>query len=726
MSKIFESALKRLNEFSEQEDSEYYFYHDLENGVTAFCGQFTRDFSMKASVIEGFLDGVESFIISKEHTAVYERAYAEIFANTRDDIDIKMSIRDELSSDIRRLHLTGTCERDEEGVARAVKGTISDITRQKHGELHSEELKSLIIEGCGDCIFVFDLERDIYEFSPKVFEILPVRSRIMQNGLETWLSFIVGGDRPIFENAINRIKAGETDQFKVQFRIKGSEGAPFWVALSGKCSKNDKGTPSLVAGSVINLGAMLNFGQLIDNVLNINKLSSLPNRVAFYQDLENAINAIKESDSGENNNDGKSRNNKSDFLIMVDIDGFTNINSLYGLSVGDRTLMVYGDILNLVLPTGAGLYHFSGNLFVIYLMDMVEDDARRFCARMKSATDGGILVDELHLRFTVSMGVAEFKRQDNIENVLLSVELALQKAKKTRNTVTFFAPEFREQHFMQVDMEQTLNDCIANNFRDFEVFYQPLYSVAYNMFLGAEALLRWRDSQGRIISPGTVIPALKNMGIFSKVESWVFRVAAAQCADWKSRFEKDLTININMSPQRAASGEVPDEIKEVLRQNGLTVSDIYLELTEDGVIMGGVLDIITQLNEMGVQIALDDFGSGYSSLGVLRNLPICEIKIDASFISDIETGSKSRNILKVLIDLAHTMNYVVCVEGVETLAQARILARMGADFLQGYYFSPPITAEEMEEEFLTKSNCPEISAKRHRAIWGDNPKMSIR
>ena len=195
--------------------------------------------------------------------------------------------------------------------------------------------------------------------------------------------------------------------------------------------------------------------------------------------------------------------------------------------------------------------------------------------------------------------------------------------------------------------------------------------------------------------------------------------AAKQCAVWKEKYTEDLTVNINISPQRAASGEVPDEVKEVLAQTGLAMSDIYIELTEDGVIMGGVQDILTQLSEMGAQIALDDFGSGYSSLGVLRNLPICEIKIDASFISDIETNPKTKGILKVLIDLAHTMNYVVCVEGVETLSQVRILAHMGADFLQGYYFSPPITAEQMETKFLEESILPQNFTARHNAIWNN-------
>ncbi|MCL2575939.1 MAG: EAL domain-containing protein [Defluviitaleaceae bacterium] len=683
--------------------SKYIFLYDFKKDDLTFNETFIKDFNLNANDRTKNMQWVYNRLITSGHQDELNYAINKLRSGESDTIEIRLRVFDAFANTSKWIQLHGKCSRDILGEPRVLAGSITDITNQ----VHNEELKSLIIEGSSDCVFVFDLQKDVFEFSSKIHELIPIKSRRVQNGLETWLSFIVPSDQPIFEKAMEQITNGETDIFRAEFRLKGKD-SPIWVVCSGKSTMDETGEPTLIAGSIINLETMRTLGRFVDEASSTDKNSGLPNRIAFHKDME----AIAD----ENSSIPTEQNH---FLVKIDIDNFGDINSLHGMPTGDKMLMEYGGLLSLLSPANSKLYHFTNNLFVYCIINSTQDAISHFVDRIRAYSDSGLLVDDRHVKMTVSIGVTQFCSSDKLDDIVMNAELALSRAKKVKNSVSFFDPSDKESYLQYLSLQETLRECVDENFDGFEIFYQPFYSVAHNNFAGAEALLRWRNRNGKIISPVLVIPALQQIGAFQKVETWVFKTAAKQCADWiKLMGNTNFSINVNMSPQRATSADIVDEVLGVIKQNGLEMHNMFLELTEESVasVKSG-LGMLYELRDAGVKISLDDFGTGYSSLGHLRHLPICELKIDRSFITDIEENEASREFLGVLINLAHIMKYLVCIEGVETLEQARIVCNLNADFIQGYYFSKPIPKDEMQEFILTQ-NTQEAIYARHKVIWG--------
>ena len=701
------SAFVRLQEVNTliiEGTANYYCIYNYADDTIEFSEGFCKDFGLKTRHKENAFEWLISFLRDQEEKENLIKSLSMIKDGETDYCTFKANIFNNQVNSVSSMSFKGKCSRDEEGNPLILAGTINDISQ----EVRNEELNKLIIEGSSDCIFIFDLEKNMFEFSSKIYEMISIKTRKMKNGLETFLNYVIPLDRDAFTDALEMVLSGKTDVFKAECRLKGRDSLPFWVAFSGKCAKDENGSPIIIAGSLINLDAMRQFSTYLDEIRNVDKLSGLPNRIAFNQELAETITSMSIAEDGEQS-----------YIIMVDIDDFGDINSLHGLTVGDKLLTEYGALLALVVPHDTKLYHFESNLFVIYRSATTKEDLDKLCSQIIMYSSNGLLVDEVFVKITVSIGVAEFSIKDTVDDVVVNAELALRKAKGQKNSVNIFTQEDRYSYLARLNLESQLRDSILNDFRGFQIFYQPLLSTSLNMFIGAEALLRWRNINGDIVSPAVVIPALQSIGMFPEVESWIFENAAKQCAKWieMTGFE-DLIVNVNMSPARASKGGLAEETLEVLEQNGLSPANMFLELTEESLVIESQSNknFMKELHEKGIRMAIDDFGTGYSSLGYLRDLPVCELKIDRSFVKDIEHNESSREFVAAIITLSHIMNYLVCVEGVETAEQARILAGLNADLLQGYYFSPPIPADVFEEKILKEMEGLEKFKHRYSEI----------
>ena len=699
--------MQEINLLTVEGASLYSYNYNFKTDIVYFNDNFYKDFGLPNKSIEKGIDWLMGFLRSQSSKEDFTKAMAQLRSAETDRIDFKLNVFNTYLKNAQWLLFKGKCSRDSQGKPEVLAGTISDITQEKR----SEELNSLIIEGSSDCIFVFDLERNIFEFSSKIHDLVSVKTRRMTNGLETWLNYIIAVDQEVFTGALADVYEGKTDTFRVEYRLKGKNSMPFWVACSGKCMLDEHSKPILIAGSLVNLDKMRQFSAYLDEIRNVDKLSGLPNRIAFNQELDNNFDGLETAPIKHENG----------YLMVVDIDDFGNINSMHGLSVGDRLLTEYGALLTLVVPHDTKLYHFESNRFVIYRShsNTGRKDIEGICEQIRMYSSNGLLVDDVHVKMTVSIGVAEFTAKDTLDDALVSAELALRKAKLQKNRVDFFMPEDMASYLARLNLEAELRECVLDDFRGFEVFYQPFYSVSLSMIVGGEALLRWRSREGKIVPPDLIIPALQSIGMFAEVESWIFKSATAKCGEWvKLTGFKNLIININMSPKRVARGSLIDEVMEAVNKAGISLGNIFLELTEDSLVMESQanMNMLRELQQRGIHIAIDDFGTGYSSLGYLRDLPVCELKIDRSFITDIETNLSNREFVGAIIALCHIMNYMVCVEGVETLGQARILKELNADILQGYYFSRPLPPDEFEKMFLHDMTSSEKFVQRFNEI----------
>ena len=692
--------------------STYTFSYNFETDTMTLNENFCKDFALYDTNIENATEWLLERIPKKSDRNALLATMRSVENAKTDRIEFKLHVFEDQSKTMHWLLIKGKCIKNEDGKPVVMAGTLEDITQQQR----KEEVNNLIIEGGSDCIFIFDVERDIFEFSSKIYDLVPTKTRTMKNGLETWLQHIIPVDRHAFTSALEAVLYGETEIFKVEFRLKGKNATPIWVALSGKCNFDEGGAPILIAGSLINMDGMRQFSNYLDDIRNVDKISGLPNRISFNQDFSAATEVIMEvSAMGLDNGDVRGG------IIMVDIDDFGNINSLHGLAVGDRLLTEYGALLTLLIPPENKLYHFEGNRFVIYMQAETKENMQMLCDQINMYSSTGLLVDITHVKMTVSIGAAEFDPRDTVDDVVTNAELALRKAKLVKNSVVFFSPKDKEEYFARLRLENEIRDCVLDNFKGFEIFYQPLFSASLNMFIGGEALLRWRGMDGKIMSPNVIIPVLQSIGMFAEVEDWVFRNAAKQCAQWiELTGFKELIININMSPNRAAKGGLAEETLAVIEAEGLSTENIFLELTEESVVAESQTrsNALTELRDKGIRLAIDDFGTGYSSLGYLRDLPVCELKIDRSFVADIEINESNREFVAAIIKLCHIMDYIVCVEGVESLEQARILMDLNADILQGFYFSPPVPKDVMEEKFIKGLLSPDKFVQTYYELRG--------
>ncbi|MCL2415320.1 MAG: diguanylate cyclase [Defluviitaleaceae bacterium] len=675
-----------------------------------FSNNFPRDFGLNYNAEDSGMGNAVEFagkffykLVFPKYRKKFMDAMKSICRGERDFIEQDFPLQNPTNQKIVWIKFRGRVSFDYKGKPEMLAGSITDIT----DHVRKEQLRGLIIEGSGSCLYTLDMERNVLEFSPKILEIAPLRSLRVEDAIETWTSMVLAEDRYIISSALERTKNSRNHSHKAEYRIYGPSGSIIWIMDNGKCLYDETGKLLYVAGSMTSFDSMTE-NQSSEITKITDKFSGLPNRFAFNQAMHG-----RRSQGGD----------EIGYTIMVDIDDFSNVNSMYGITIGDRLLTEYGALLTLLMPPdNTEIYHFEGNLFVICRQDTNRVEIEALCDQIREFSSNGLLVDDIYVKITVSVGVTDYTFKDTVDDVLVNVELALRKAKaEGKNKLEFFFPEDRTSHLSRLNLENELRECVMNDFAGFELFYQPIYSTSMHMYIGAEALLRWRNKSGDVVSPNIIIPALKNIGIFTDVERWVLHRAAEQCGQWiRAGGNEDFIININASPKRASKDGLIDEIKSVLDNSRINMKNMFLEITEESLVNDGQDNIapLKGLQEYGIRMAIDDFGTGYSSLSYLRDLPVCEIKIDRAFVRDIETDETSREFVEAIIRLSHILNYVVCVEGVETVGQLKILIELNADILQGYYFSRPVPGDEFAEKFLDDPMDVIKFAKRYEKLYG--------
>jgi len=661
----------------------YLYSFDFARQDMFFSEAFRADYELADSVAANGAVFFSSLVYEPERP-LFHQAFEALESGDETSFTVELRLL-QPSKGARWVRMRGLVRNGINGRPSMFAGSILDI----HELVSLRQTYRLMIEGCADCAFVYDAENDTIEMSSKVTEIVPVPGLQCDNALQMWTDLIVPEDRYVFLDSIRLIREGKADSQRLEFRAYSITGEPIWLASRGKAAFDDEGNFMRLAGSLFNISAMGHHNSYVAELAMADRLTGLPNRLALYRDM-NIYLPI----------------GTPGYIIMLDVDDFKNVNSMYGLAIGDRMLTELSALITLNVPTETGLYHLGGDLFILHLKHDDAGHAFALAEQLSALASAELPVDDSSLRFTFSIGVVRYTNDHTIDEIITNAEIANRKAKSGgKNRVAVFDPADKNDYLQRLALETQLRECVENSFEGFCTFFQPLYATDQQTIIGAEALLRWRDENGRVMLPNIVIPCLQNIGLFSTVESWVLRSAAAQCGKWiTSGAPKDFIINVNLSPSRAIEPSLLSEVNRVIRDTGLRPQNIVLEITEESLILEMKVNIPTlrTLQQSGVLLAIDDFGTGYSSLSYLRDLPINELKIDRSFIADLESNQSSRDFVRSIILLSRSMGYIVCVEGAETKAQVDILTELGADILQGYYFSRPIPANEFAAKFLNQ------------------------
>lgn len=391
--------------------------------------------------------------------------------------------------------------------------------------------------------------------------------------------------------------------------------------------------------------------------------------------------------------------------IVLNIEQFHSINALKGYEFGDSVLGQIGDEVRAYLQETEGIAsRFDADRFDIYCQH--QDDYHPLLDRIQQRVNAIASNVNIHLR----MGVNPW--QDGVEPILMfdRARAACNMARgHYQNPLVVYDDKMRRKELLDQRLLNDLRPAIAE--RQFKVFFQPKYNVQCEPYRlsSAEALIRWQHPELGMISPGDFIPLFEGNGLISMVDRYVWEEAARQVAAWRDAYGFTLPVSVNLSRADVFDPTLVDVFTKLIEDNGLDYGDLKLELTESAYTddAAHVLEVIRRLRERGFQIEMDDFGSGYSSLNMLSDMPIDVLKMDMKFVRNIESSETDRRLVSLILDIAKYLKVAVVAEGVETQGQLDLLRQGGCDLIQGYYFSPPLPADEFEE--LIRS---EIKTKR--------------
>ncbi len=418
-------------------------------------------------------------------------------------------------------------------------------------------------------------------------------------------------------------------------------------------------------------------------------LTGLPNRALLAERSQLAIRAAQE-------------NGTPLAVVFLDLDHFKHVNDSLGHRVGDALLVQIARRLRAVVRDKDTVSRLGGDEFVLLLPGANAHGAARVAGKLLDASRQPYQIEHHELTMAPSMGIALYPSDGvDFDTLTQSADVAMYRAKRDgRNTFRFFTPEMQAQSVRALQLENALRRALERN--QFELHYQPQVTIATGEVHSVEALLRWEHPDLGRISPAEFIPVAEDSGQILQIGEWVLRTALAQLQAWRAKGLAELNIAVNLSAIQFHQPQLPELVSRILAETQLPPDSLELELTEGVAVDDPRAAIATmdQLHARGVRLSMDDFGTGYSSLSHLKRFQIYKLKIDQSFVRDLDHDSNDRAIVSAIIRMAQALGMHTTAEGVETEAQLAFLREQGCDEAQGYHFSPPLSAADVEAYLL--------------------------
>jgi len=399
--------------------------------------------------------------------------------------------------------------------------------------------------------------------------------------------------------------------------------------------------------------------------------------------------------------------------MFIDLDGFKSVNDSLGHSYGDDVLIAISDRLrHLYKYKNVVISRFGGDEFVILFKDVpsetyVATNAQTILDTVKET----VYFDEARIHVSASIGIAMYPKDGTTKDELTkSADAAMYKAKEDgKNQYKFFQEKYRLDIEREYDLTHNLLNALSKD--ELLLYYQPQICIQNSTasVIGFEALLRWQKD-GKIVHPGVFIPVAEKTNIISDMGRWIIFEACSQGKKWSDKYGRDFKIAINLSANQLMNPVLYDEISTALLQTGVEPSCMEFEITETSIVkdIKNSITVLSMLKELGVRIAVDDFGTKYSTFNYLKNLPVDKIKIDISFVRGIGKNKIDEGIILSLISLAKGLDIEIIAEGVETKEELTFLVENGCNNIQGFYFFAPMEVNDLEEREILNFEQEEI------------------
>lgn len=543
-----------------------------------------------------------------------------------------------------------------------------------------EEAIQLFNRSMDDYLYFFDIQNDYYSISKHAIERFCLPDYHFNNATNEHNHFVYEDDLPLLFNEFHKIKSGEITEHSLHYRWLDKKHNPVWINCRGDVILDEFNKPLYLIGCVNEIGKK----QKADNISGLLKESGLEVYLSKNKEM-------------------------SGFLMQIGIDDFEEINGRFGLKYGEEILKQFSNCMQETLKDKQKLYDLGNGRFILMsLPNQNKKDALEIYSELKKSVEKLLEANAYHTVFTISAGIVEVNGENHDYDTLVKYsEFALNEAKKKgKNSSYIFTKVKYDQFIRRREIRVELQNSIDHDFVGFETYYQPIVNIHTGKLVGAEALMRFkmkRENQFELISPVEFIPILEESGLIIPAGRWILREAVECCKRW----QKDIPyfrVNVNLSYVQIIKSSILDEIKQALKDFDLAPSLLGIEVTESGYLENTYhyKKLWSSLKKEGITLILDDYGTGYSNAYRLGNLTPHYIKIDRVLTQKALSSNYERSILIYIIEMAHSLNLEVCIEGIETEEELQEIKKLNPDYIQGYLFGKPAPEDEFYNQQMKK------------------------
>ena len=493
----------------------------------------------------------------------------------------------------------------------------------------------------------------------------------------------------IFDEADSRLLGtGGAEAFEAQ--VNHADGSRRDLLISKATFSVSDTVPKGIVGVMIDITERKRAEWVLFRHANFDSLTDLPNRKLGLERLAQAMTETIQ-------------NGGHLLIIIADLDHFKNINESLGHALGDQLVLEAAQRLVACVPEADTVARMVGDEFLIVVSspELVRN-ADDLASRILEAFRQPMALPTQEVYVNISLGITKFPSDGNdIHDILGKADTALSQAKAAgRGCYRLYTSDMDRKAVERLALEHRLRHALANG--ELHVCYQPIFDPHARRIVGAEALARWHSPDFGNVPPDRFIPLAEDVGLVVAIDSWVLATACREAAGWQKLCPWPLSVSVNLSPRHFHSRALSDTVAIALSDAALPPNCLTLEITERLLVGEGTqtVEVLGRLAAMGVEIAVDDFGIGYSALSYLKRFPLSKLKIDKSFVQDITTDATNAALGKAIINLAHSLNLQVVGEGVETWTHLDFLTINGCDLIQGYYYSRPLGPDDFIS-FLT-------------------------
>jgi len=541
-------------------------------------------------------------------------------------------------------------------------------------------------------IYEWDIESGSFGWFADIDEKLGYAPGEFPRTHEGWERILHADDHDRVMAAVERhLRTGEP--FSEEYRVMRRDGTPIAWSDSGKAIRDVQGKPTRWIGVVTDVTESRHFKERVKYLAVHDALTGLPNRALFNDRLTVSLAQAKRGD-------------QKLAILFLNLDRFSAINESFGYSVGDQFLCQVAERVRAGTRAGDTVARFGGDEFAVLSHGIrSEEDAAKVAQKVLEAIRLPFSVDQRGLFITTSIGVSTYPTDgSDVEKLTQNADAALHRAKEHgRDNYQLYSPEMNARAVERLSLENRLRQALQNE--QFVLYYQPLIDLRSERIVGAEALLRWRHPELGLLSPGDFIPLAEMLGLMMPIGQWVLNASCEQVHEWHETGYPDLRVAVNVSSRQFQQHDFVAGVTQALEENRIFPGALDLEITESTVMRDPERSIATlrDLKNRNVRISLDDFGTGFASLNYLGLLPIDRIKLDGSFVHELQRNSNHRAIARAIIAMAHGLRLTILAEGVETPEQLAFLRDEGCDEAQGYFFGRPVPAPSFRALLERKS-----------------------